>query len=81
MSIFVGHKPNRQHIQALMACRHEDALLDLFETALAETKNSLVEAQDEVRVRQLQGTATALQDFLDSVRKSDEVMERLNSRS
>lgn len=82
MSIFIGHKPNRQHIQALRRCKQPDSetLLDLFRVVLEETKVSLIAAEDPVRIYRLQGRAEVLSEFLDSVAKSDEIMERVDKR-
>jgi|688.fasta_scaffold836286_2 hypothetical protein len=82
MSIFIGHKPNRQHIQALRRCKQpeNDSLLDLFRTVLEDTKTSLIAAEDPVRIHRLQGRAEVLSEFLDSVSKSDEIMERVDKR-
>jgi hypothetical protein len=79
MKIFVGQKPDRQHIQALLRCKQPDngALLALFAAKLEETKTSLVAADDPVRIHRLQGRAEALADFLEAVEKSQEVFDRI----
>jgi hypothetical protein len=81
MKIFVGHKPDRKHIQALTRCKHpeNEALLDLFKTKLDEVKTALILAEDPVRIHRLQGRAEALTDFLEAVEKSQEVLARLGN--
>lgn len=76
MSIFIGHKPDRHHVQALRRCKHGDGkLLELFEVVLEQTKTALTEAGDPMHIYRLQGRAKALQDFLSAVEKADEVLE------
>jgi hypothetical protein len=79
MKVFVGHSPDRKHMQALMRCKFPDneALLDLFRVKLEETKTSLMTAEDSVRVHRLQGRAEALADFLEAVEKSSEIFDRI----
>ena len=79
MKIFVGQKPDRQHMQALFRCKLEEngALLDLFRKKLEETKNSLIAADDLVKVHRLQGRAEVLSDFLEAVEKSPEIFDRV----
>ena len=81
MKIFVGHKPDRKHIQALYRCKlpEHEALLDLFQTKLDEVKTALIQAEDPVRIHRLQGRAEALTDFLEAVEKSQEVLARLGN--
>lgn len=47
---------------------------------LEETKTSLIAAEEPVRIHRLQGRAEVLSEFLDSVAKSDEIMERVDKR-
>lgn len=47
---------------------------------LEDTKTSLIAAEDPVRIHRLQGRAEVLSEFLDSVSKSDEIMERVDKR-
>lgn len=78
MNVFIGHKPDRQHIQALLACKSQnESLVALFEAKLEEVKLALLQADDMSRVYKLQGQASVLKDFLDAVEKSSEVLERL----
>lgn len=79
MKIFVGNKPDRQQIQALMRCKLPDseALLALFRVRLEETKTALIAAEDQVRIHRLQGRAEVLADFLEAVEKSPEVFDRI----
>lgn len=79
MKIFVGQKPDRQHMQALYRCKlpENEALLNLFRTRLEEVKTALVAAEDSVRIHRLQGRAEALSDFLEAVERSPEILERL----
>ena len=79
MKIFVGQKPDPQHMQALVRCKlgENGALLDLFRKKLEETKNSLVVADDLVKVHRLQGRAEVLADFLEAVERSSEIFDRV----
>jgi hypothetical protein len=79
MKIFVGQKPDRQHMQALIRCKlqENEPLLALFRVKLEEIKASLVVAEDHVRIYRLQGQAQALSDFLEAVEKSSEVFDRI----
>lgn len=79
MKVFVGHSPDRKHIQALMRCKfpENEALLDLFRQKLEETKVALVTAEEPVRIHRLQGRAEVLADFLEAVEKSSEVFDRI----
>lgn len=75
MSIFLSSKADRREIQALQKCRNpENAdLIALFKSKLEETKVSLVEADDAVRIHRLQGRAQVLKDFLEAVEKSSSI--------
>lgn len=79
MKVFIGHQPDRKHMQALHRCKLSEnaALLDLFKLRLEEIKLSLVIADDPIRLHRLQGRAEVLIDFLEAVEKSSEVLERL----
>lgn len=79
MSIFLGNRSERKHVQALNKCRmpENEALLSLFKLKLEETKSALVEAEDSVRIHRLQGRAEILRDFLEAVEQSSSVLERL----
>jgi len=79
MKIFVGAKPDRKHIQALIRCKHPDSepMLDMFRKSLEETKLALIAADDPVRIHRLQGRAEVLSDFLEAVSKSPEILERV----
>lgn len=79
MKIFIGQKPDRQHMQALQRCKLNDssALLDLFRKRLEETKTALISADDSVRIHRLQGRAEVLSDFLESVERSSEIFDRV----
>jgi hypothetical protein len=79
MKVFIGHQPDRKHMQALQRCKLSEnaALLDLFKLRLEEVKLSLVQADDPVRLHRLQGRAEVLIDFLESVEKSSEILDRL----
>lgn len=80
MNTFVGHKPNRQHVQALTDCKlGQEALLELFAKALEDTKVSLVKADSKLQINRLQGAAKVLQDFLDAVETSSEILARVDS--
>jgi hypothetical protein len=79
MKIFVGQKPDRQHMQALIRCKlqENEPLLALFKQKLEETKISLMAAEEPHRLYRLQGQAQALSDFLEAVEKSSEVFDRI----
>ena len=79
MKIFIGQKPDRQHMQALIRCKllENEPLLALFRAKLEETKNSLMQVEEQHRMYRLQGQAQALSDFLEAVEKSSEVFERI----
>lgn len=79
MKIFIGQKPDRQHMQALIRCKlqENEPLLALFKTKLEEIKLSLVVVEEQHRMYRLQGQAQALSDFLEAVEKSSEVFERV----
>jgi hypothetical protein len=79
MKIFLGTKPDRQQIQALMRCKlpESEALLALFRAKLEETKTSLVVAEDPIRIHRLQGRAEVLADFLEAVERSPEIFDRV----
>lgn len=78
MKIFIGQKPDRQQVQALHRCKLENsALLELFRKKLEETKESLILADDLVRIHRLQGRAEVLSDFLEAVEKSPEIFDRV----
>ena len=81
MKIFVGQKPDRQHILALYRCKlpENEALLALFAAKLEEIKTLLVVAEDPIRIHRLQGRAEALTDFLEAVEKSPEILARLGN--
>ena len=77
MTMFIGHKPKQQQLQALHNCKSIAGLLELFEAKLQEVKDSLVVADDPVVIHRLQGKATVLKEFLEAVEKSQEVLARL----
>lgn len=79
MSIFLGSRPDKRYVAALVKCRQPDneALLTLFKTKLDETKAALVDADDLTRIHRLQGRAEALRDFLEAVEQAPSVLERL----
>jgi hypothetical protein len=79
MKLFIGQKPDRQHMQALIRCKlqENEPLIALFRVKLEEIKASLVVAEDHVRIYRLQGQAQALSDFLEAVEKSSEVFDRI----
>lgn len=80
MNIFLGSKPNKQHIKALHDLKlqgTESPLVAMMIEALTQARDALMVADDPVRIHRLQGQANALQDFLEAVEKSSEVLERL----
>lgn len=80
MKLFVGVKPTRQHMQALLRCKlpENEALLSLFRERLDEVKQALVAAEDTIRIHRLQGRAEMLIDFLEAVEKSPEILDRIS---
>jgi hypothetical protein len=68
MKIFIGQKPDRQHMFALQRCKLDEngALLDLFRKKLEQTKDALVLAEDSVLIHRLQGRDVVLAYFLES---------------
>jgi len=79
MKIFIGQKPDRQHMFALQRCKLNEngALLDLFRKKLEQTKDALVLAEDSVLIHRSQGRAEVLADFLESVEKSTGILDRV----
>ena len=79
MKIFVGVKPDRQQMQALQRCKlpENEQLLKLFRSRLEEVKMMLLSADDLVRIHRLQGRAEVLADFLESVEKSSDLLDRV----
>ena len=79
MKIFVGQKPDKQHMLALYRCKlpENETLLALFRKRLEETKNSVIYAEDPARIHRLQGRAEVMADFLEAIEESSEVLERL----
>lgn len=79
MNFFLGSKPDRKHIAALMRCRNGEMenLKSLFKVKLEEVKESLVVADDTVRIHRLQGRAEVLKDFLEAIEQSPSILERL----
>lgn len=78
MKIFIGPKPDRQQVQALNRCKLENgALVDLFRKRLEETKDSLILADDPIRIHRLQGRAEVLADFLEAVERAPEIFDRV----
>lgn len=66
-------------MQALLRCKQPEnaALVGLFRSKLDEAKNALIMADDTVMIHRLQGRAEVLQDFLEAVEKSSEIVERV----
>ena len=79
MKLFVGLKPTRSQMQAFLRCKQPESekLLEIFKERLEETKTALIYADDPVRISRLQGRAEVLADFLETVEKSSEILERL----
>jgi hypothetical protein len=79
MKIFVGLKPTRQQMQAFQRCKlpESEKLLEVFRERLEEMKTALIYADDPVRISRLQGRAETLADFLETVEKASEILERL----
>ena len=77
MNVFLGGRPDKQHVQALLTCKQVGGLEALFTKLMQETQDALVRADDMVRVHRLQGRAEVLRDFLEAVADAPSVMERL----
>lgn len=80
MNIFIGTKPNPQHIQTLMDCKRTDTgmkLIGILKEAVASYKDSLVAADEPVRIHRLQGSVKCLEELIDAIEISGDVMERL----
>lgn len=75
--MFIDHKLDRQYYRALADCRQQPKLLELFQIRLEEVKEQLTKATDTQVIFRLQGQAYVLNEFLDAVQKSPEVIERL----
>lgn len=66
-------------MQALLRCKQPEnaGLIELFQSKLDEAKNALIMADDTVMIHRLQGRAEVLQDFLEAVERSSEIVERV----
>lgn len=66
-------------MQALLRCKQPEnaGLIELFQSKLDEAKNALIMADDTVMIHRLQGRAEVLQDFLEAVERSPEIVERV----
>lgn len=66
-------------MQALLRCKQPEnaGLIELFQSKLEEAKNALIMADDAVMIHRLQGRAEVLQDFLEAVERSSEIVERV----
>jgi hypothetical protein len=76
MNVFLGGRPDKQHVQALLTCKQVGGLEALFTKLMQETQDALVRADDMVRVHRLQGRAEVLRDFLDAMGQAPAVMEK-----
>ena len=77
MSMFIGHKPNKQHLQALRRCKEDNMFVELLNQKLDELYKSLTTAEEQVAIYRTQGKISVLKDLLDGAEKSREVLERL----
>jgi arginine repressor len=77
MNLFLGGRPDRQHVQALITSKQVGHLERLFQNVLSEVKTSLVRADDMALIHRLQGRAQVLEDFLEALEQAPSVMERL----
>jgi hypothetical protein len=79
MNMILGTKPSRQELMALMRFRLPEnaALVELLRTRLEAQKSSLIVADNPDHLRRLQGSARVLQDFLEAIDQSPEILERL----
>lgn len=79
MSKFIGTRPEKRHMHALNRCKSEEStvLLELFELKLAEVQESLLKATEPSAIYRLQGRASVLKDFLESVEQAQGILERL----
>ena len=76
MSMFIGHKPERQELQALSRVHEDKILLKLFESRLKDLYESLSTATDEHIIFRLQGKISVLKELLEAAKKSREVLQR-----
>jgi hypothetical protein len=69
---------SRQAIQALNRLREpgNEALVQFFESQLAEAKQKLVYADDMGMIHRLQGRAEAFEDLLKAIEESQKVVNR-----
>ena len=77
MSMFIGHKPNKQHLLALRRCKEDSLLVELLSQKLDDLSKQLAAADEPVMIYRLQGKISVLKEFLDATDKSREVLERL----
>jgi flagellar hook-basal body complex protein FliE len=77
MSMFLGHKPNKQHLQALRRCKEDQQFVELLNQKLDELYKSITTADEQVTIYRIQGKISVLKDLLDAAEKSREVLERL----
>jgi flagellar hook-basal body complex protein FliE len=77
MSMFLGHKPNKQHLQALRRCKEDQQFVELLNQKLDELYKSITTADEQVTIYRTQGKISVLKDLLDAAEKSREVLERL----
>jgi len=80
MNTFISNKPNPQHIQALVHCKQSELghkLLEVIREASTRTKDALVSAEDQARIYRLQGMVRVLEELIEAVEISPDVLERL----
>ncbi len=76
MSMFIGHKVNKQHAQALRRLKEDTQLLMLFTEKLNELYKTLGAAEELTIIYRTQGKISVLKDLLESIEKSTEYLER-----
>lgn len=77
MSVFMGHKPDRQELQALVRTNNDKILVELLRRRLEKLKDDLSTAVETPQIYRLQGKISVLNDFLESLNKANEVLERI----
>lgn len=79
MNTILGNKPSRQELTALLRLRSPEgaALVELLRVRLDSHKSALISADSPEQFRRLQGAARVLQDFLEAIDQSPEILERL----
>lgn len=76
MSMFIGHKAERQELMALSRVNEDKILLELLRNRIEGMQESLLTASEPEMIYRLQGKIGVLKEFLAAAAKSREVLER-----